>query len=155
MKRCPKCKRTKRNSSFGISGSRLKSWCKDCDNADRRRHYRENRKRLIAQSRAWQKRNRNLYLKIKRESVLKTFGLTIRDWNNLYKQQGKGCAICGVKKNSDRRLAVDHDHRTGNVRGLLCTPCNQGLGKFKDNIELLQNAIQYLMKGTRNGTKVQ
>lgn len=64
-------------------------------------------------------------------------------------QQGK-CAICGAanghtsKHGTDCRLAVDHDHRTGTIRGLLCNSCNRGLGRFKDSLELLRAAVRYL-----------
>jgi hypothetical protein len=60
-------------------------------------------------------------------------------------QDGK-CAICGVHEAyaPRKRLAVDHDHRTGAIRGLLCGNCNVGLGQFKDSPELLAAAIRYL-----------
>ena len=62
-------------------------------------------------------------------------------------QDGK-CAICGVREAyaPRKRLAVDHDHRTGAIRGLLCGNCNAGLGQFKDNPELLAAAIRYLQE---------
>lgn len=58
------------------------------------------------------------------------------------------CKICGEpektkKQGTLRRLSIDHDHRTGKVRGLLCYYCNLGLGKFKDNPELLMKAYLY------------
>jgi hypothetical protein len=52
------------------------------------------------------------------------------------------CPICG----SDEPLVIDHDHSTSDVRGLICDDCNLGLGKFKDNIQSLKNAIAYLKK---------
>jgi hypothetical protein len=60
----------------------------------------------------------------------------------LYKQGGK-CGICGSVSNG-KRLAIDHDHETGRVRGLLCQQCNTALGLFKDQVELLKKAIDYL-----------
>ena len=58
--------------------------------------------------------------------------------------------ICNICKNPEshkqRSLALDHDHITGKVRGFLCTNCNLGMGLFKDNIEILNNAIEYLTK---------
>jgi hypothetical protein len=62
--------------------------------------------------------------------------------------QGGRCAICGKVPRS-RRLAVDHDHKTGEVRGLLCASgdfgCNKGLGYFNDDPELLRRAYEYLV----------
>lgn len=52
----------------------------------------------------------------------------------------KNCMICGIEEN----LVVDHDHKTGKVRGLLCNHCNRGLGHFKDKEESLRSAIDYL-----------
>lgn len=63
----------------------------------------------------------------------------------LVKQHG-GCAICGSKFDNTRfrKLSIDHDHRTGAVRGLLCSNCNTSLGLMKDSPERLQAAIDYL-----------
>ena len=58
-------------------------------------------------------------------------------------EQDNKCAICNSQFNI---LAVDHCHVTGNVRGLLCNNCNNGLGRFKDNKQFLENAIKYLEK---------
>ncbi|MBE3042995.1 endonuclease VII domain-containing protein [Candidatus Bathyarchaeota archaeon] len=60
--------------------------------------------------------------------------------------QNHVCVICGGT-NGKKRLAVDHDHRTGVIRGLLCNRCNQALGLMRDSYELLTNAIKYLQKG--------
>ena len=59
--------------------------------------------------------------------------------------QGDGCAICGgVNDPPGRRLAIDHDHVTGQVRGLLCYRCNSAIGLFKDDVTVLRRAILYL-----------
>jgi len=86
-------------------------------------------------------------------STLKSrYGITYDDYLEMFEVQGGVCAICGEpetakKKKSDepRLLAVDHDHETGEVRGLLCTGCNQGLGNFKDSVYNLQAAAKYLL----------
>lgn len=66
------------------------------------------------------------------------------------KQQGR-CAICHSTLNSSRytKLAGDHCHTSGKLRGLLCTNCNTGLGLFKDSPERLESAIQYLRHHTQ------
>jgi len=78
-------------------------------------------------------------------SYARYYGITIQEYDSLYAKQNEGCAICQSPTGSNgKRLAVDHDHQTGEVRGLLCDDCNTGLGKFKDNPNLLATAINYL-----------
>jgi len=60
------------------------------------------------------------------------------------------CDICGSPSLTKPRHAIDHCHTTGKVRGLLCWPCNKGLGNFKDNPELIQKAIKYLEQHATN-----
>jgi hypothetical protein len=63
----------------------------------------------------------------------------------MLKKQNYCCDICGIHQDKlKRNLDVDHNHNTGNVRGLLCTPCNSGIGKLKDSINMLEKAINYL-----------
>jgi len=82
---------------------------------------------------------------------LKEFGINSLDYENLLTLQNNVCAICKLPetakdkhKETVRQLAVDHCHESGDVRGLLCTNCNIMLGQAKDNINILQNAIDYL-----------
>lgn len=73
--------------------------------------------------------------------LLYKYNLSPEDYDRLLEDQNEACAICGVRPD---RLCVDHDHETGEVRGLLCSPCNSGLGFFKDRVRLLAAAIVYL-----------
>lgn len=75
---------------------------------------------------------------------LKIYNLTVEEYNNLCELQNFVCAICKNKNRSGRRLAVDHCHKTGKVRGLLCDGCNIGLGKLGDTIESITLALKYL-----------
>lgn len=71
----------------------------------------------------------------------------------LVEQQGAKCTICGVtEEDNGKRLAVDHCHKTGKVRGLLCDNHNHGIGKFNEDIELMKKAIQYLEKHNETST---
>ncbi|SRR6266446_7107114 len=75
------------------------------------------------------------------------YGITLNEYSALLEGQAGKCAICGTNifdKLKKRRLAVDHDHKTGRVRGLLCYMCNIGLGSFLDEVPRLQAAIEYL-----------
>lgn len=80
---------------------------------------------------------------LKRRSVVHKHGLTVEAYDALMEVQGGVCKICGNPQ-IDKALYIDHDHFTGRIRGLLCNNCNTGLGMFKDNSELLGNAIKYL-----------
>ena len=88
----------------------------------------------------------------RRVNIGATYGLEYKDYVSMYSKQGGGCEICGTPiakfKNNDGvpTAHVDHDHATGVVRGLLCRGCNLGLGCFKDDPELLDAAIDYLLK---------
>lgn len=75
-------------------------------------------------------------------NLQRKFNLTPEQYQIMVDKQNGVCAIC--KGTCSRKLAVDHDHKTGKVRGLLCNSCNRGLGYLKDNKENLQNALEYL-----------
>lgn len=74
----------------------------------------------------------------------KNYGLTREQYDAMLEAQGGTCAICRNPPTATRMLDVDHCHGTQKVRGLLCTSCNNGLGRFKDNPELLKRAAIYL-----------
>jgi hypothetical protein len=74
----------------------------------------------------------------------KKTGVTQEQYDGAYLKQKGVCAICSLPCAQGISLAADHCHTTGIFRGLLCGSCNLGLGKFKDNKLLLENAIQYL-----------
>lgn len=90
------------------------------------------------------------------------YGISSTEYKEKSKKQKNRCALCGKKEtHRDHRsgkvrvLSVDHDHETNKVRDLICGNCNRGLGMFKDSIEILLKAVQYLKKhkGINNGTK--
>lgn len=73
--------------------------------------------------------------------------MTEADYERMFAEQEGRCAICRLPQRDHKhwqRLHIDHDHVTGRVRGLLCTHCNTALGKFADDPERLQRAIEYL-----------
>jgi len=71
-------------------------------------------------------------------------GKTYAEVEAIYLESKGICAICGAPKAIAKNHALDHDHKTGELRGVLCSLCNTGLGMFQDNIRYLRNAIQYL-----------
>lgn len=94
---------------------------------------------------AFAETNPGVHLPVSRPlHILKRYGLTKESFMELFLRQRGVCAICGRK--SRRELAIDHCHRKGTVRGLLCGKCNTALGQFNDDPELLRSAIAYLEK---------
>lgn len=124
---------------------------------ERSRRYREKHsERLKAADRArprnpehgrkWREKNLE-YLKARyRTKQLAQFGITEADYAAHFDRQGGVCAICRRPQPGKRRLAVDHDHTTGVVRGLLCTGCNSAVGRLGDTVEGLMRAVAYLVR---------
>jgi hypothetical protein len=123
--RCPDCGEDKppeqfprnRNTKTGRA-----TYCKPCHNARNRQTV----KRLYGNSRHYHLRQK--------------YGIGADEFDALVTKQGMLCPIC-LKRPAEH---VDHDHKSGKVRGILCEACNGGLGQFKDNIQTIQNAIEYL-----------
>jgi hypothetical protein len=86
----------------------------------------------------WDKR----LLRLQINRLKSRYGITPEDYDQMLKEQNGVCAICKVRKKE--KLHIDHDHKTGRVRGLLCGACNRALGLLKDNTDFLNKAIEYL-----------
>jgi hypothetical protein len=86
-----------------------------------------------------------------RSRWLKKYGLTVEDFDRILQEQNGRCAICGSDDPRYRNWCVDHDHETGAVRGLLCILCNSGLGKFRDDVDTIYRAAQYLLDHRAKG----
>jgi hypothetical protein len=83
--------------------------------------------------------------KSSRETWLNKYGMSLEAYNDMLESQGGSCAICKTAAGKfQKSLCVDHDHETGEVRGLLCNSCNWGLGYFRDRPRLLAQALVYL-----------
>jgi hypothetical protein len=148
-KKCTKCGNIKSINNFyeryeGRSITKKSHWqshCKECmclpnPEASKRGYLRERGKP------DFQKKRRAYTLNY-------YYGITTEFYNDMFSKQNGKCAICGSEKvchTSTRQtnLYVDHNHKTGKIRGLLCYRCNQLLGRVEDNTELLEKAIQYI-----------
>lgn len=76
--------------------------------------------------------------------TLRKYGLLVTDWRALLNHQGGRCPMCERTFTKKRRPAVDHDHLTGLVRGLLCLPCNRSLGFLHEDVGWLERSAAYL-----------
>lgn len=112
------------------------------------RYRANNRQTRLESQRKWRDKNQHRLPAMRRSGMLrKLYGLTIDSYNALLLKQGGKCAICETIILPGNKSAIDHDHDTGEVRGILCTQCNTGLGNFKESIALLHWAANYLSGG--------
>jgi hypothetical protein len=136
----------------------------------KREWYRKNYARIYAKQREWMKNNpekvkeyqaayqrrnpekrRAWCRKYFREKFFKQLGITQADYDKMFFRQEGRCWICMAepathKGSPDKLLIVDHDHDTGEIRGLLCQNCNKALGLFRDDLGLVVRAVDYLVK---------
>ena len=140
---CSRCGKEKPVSEFyrrSASKDGLNPACKECVKAaTAERHRKRRAAEVIEKAREADAR--------KERNLQRLYNISLEDYEEMFFAQGKKCAICGRLANDFQRdLAVDHDHVTGEVRGLLCPDCNRGLGGFNDDIELVRKAVEYLEK---------
>jgi hypothetical protein len=116
--------------------------CEPC--RERNREYMRRKRAGIPQeekTRQWHS-SRHYYLKYK-------YGITENQYDEMLKIQENKCAICESTETKDKkvkRLVVDHCHKTGKIRGLLCSSCNKAIGLFEDSVFAMTNAIEYIKK---------
>lgn len=128
--------------------------CASCDAKRRARNVKSSMKWAKAHpevarknSKAWRENNPERFKKIHRNSVLKhRYGITLEAYEHMLAEQNGVCAICKRPNHAGFRLAVDHCHETGDVRGLLCGDCNRGIGSLGDSSDRLRAAAMYLEK---------
>jgi hypothetical protein len=142
--------------------------------AQSREYYYKNRDKRLMQAKKWQEANKDKvsgylktwrdknrdklnkankdYQRLRRKSkegkdcyYKYKYNITFDEYSALLEGQNSCCAIC-KKKPTNKHLAVDHCHKTGKIRGLLCNSCNRAIGLMKDDITLLKNSIKYLTK---------
>lgn len=153
---CKECLSKKRSNPDAVEKKR--QYSKD--------HYQKNKERIDSKNRSWQKVNKDRWNKYGRDKraldpekanrtsrnaeYTRKFGLSIDEIDNfLQEQQGGKCAICRneIKLMDSHKTHVDHCHKSNQFRGILCHNCNKGLGNFRDNVDSLKSAIEYLIGG--------
>lgn len=109
----------------------ITKWCKTCRNEYNREHYKRNKLRISTRSKIRYASNPNLRENNRRIHLKNNYGITVQEYEQLLESQGGKCAICKNDCASGNRLAVDHNHATGIVRGLLCKVCNRQVGQIE------------------------
>lgn len=151
LKFCPgeDCKEWKSRADFNKdakSPDGLGYRCRACRKKYRRKQ--EVKARTSLYNKRYADQNPELMKRKDRKNSLKRFwNMSIEDYETLLAAQNGTCAICPkTESNPHKRLCIDHCHTTGKIRGLLCDNHNRAMGLFKDSIEDLQKAIDYLKK---------
>ena len=153
-KTCTKCGVEKPLLSFyahrGTKDGRA-YYCMECQKETSRQWNRENAERVQERNAQYRAENGVQNARRNKQWWLKKYGLTEDDYEAMVERQHGVCAIClqperyiDARTGLARRLAVDHDHKTFKVRGLLCGPCNRALGQYEDMPERLERAAAYL-----------
>jgi hypothetical protein len=139
MKYCRLCTKTKPLDDFPnnkIVKDGKNTYCRPCD-AERMQTWRNNNREQV-RVKDWEKH------------ILRKYSLTPEEYHYIIDKQGGGCGICGVESEMvDRRLSIDHDHKTGAVRGVLCSSCNRALERLETVPAWTILAEQYLAASTK------
>lgn len=123
--RCKVCGQNRLKTDFWAGERR----CKACTKEHRNQRYAANPETWKRNARAWYHHNQ---ARVRDAHLRRDFGITLVDYERMLKAQNNVCAICGQPR-KQRMLAVDHCHRTGRIRGLLCGPCNINCGWLENN----------------------
>jgi hypothetical protein len=151
MKKCTTCKTKKPRESFARhskSKDGLQGQCRQC----RRQYYLDNRARCKEHMRTYNStpERKARHAVVSRAATLqRKYGITVQEYDAMLADQGGRCAICGRTDSGSaatKYLAVDHCHSTGKVRGILCDPCNRGIGLLQDAVETVEAAAKYLRR---------
>lgn len=141
-KHCKECNQWLALDKFGKAsrkcGCRLSSYCKEC---------RRKKEKIVRETYP------DRCAKAVRKYMLKKkYGLSLEAFEKLLEKQNGKCAICNMTtaESCYENLCIDHDHKTGKVRGLLCPSCNVGIGNLKHSVALFNKAISYIKKGGLN-----
>lgn len=137
---CAACKEEKDLSEFWKNKARKDGLCSSCKNCVNSQAFSPKR---IANRKVYNKVNKT---RVKNYQLCRKFNITIEQYDQMLKDQDSKCAICQCTKDRfNRDFAVDHNHVTGQIRGLLCGPCNTSIGVFQvdTGIEMIQRALEY------------
>ena len=151
---CSGCQETKSTDEFGKQSNRkdgLAYRCKSCMNKYHAQRYENPRIRKTIKANQEKYRAANPDVDVNKHLVRK-YGITLEEYNRRFREQKGVCAICGKEESTRRRkispenerLAVDHCHETGVVRGLLCFKCNTAIGSLGDTQDQIMKVINYL-----------
>jgi hypothetical protein len=125
--------------------SKVKDWREsnpEKRNEQKKRHYLKNKEKIDQKAKDWYNNNKD---RSKANAILRKYGISIDDFNQMRESQQYRCAICGQgEEKFAKGLFIDHCHKTGKVRKLLCANCNAAIGMLQDDPRLLMIAAEYI-----------
>jgi hypothetical protein len=162
LKWCPACQRLLLVSEFHKNKRAydgLYDRCKACNSVVSNQWHRDKaqdsdyRERKNQRAKEWRATNQGekLTRAYKDANLRQNYGITIEQFETMLAAQGGRCAICRKPFRRSFDTHVDHDHATGRVRGILCSACNNGLGRFRDDPAVLRHAARYLERDRMRG----
>lgn len=155
MKNCTKCRVSKKLDEFNKTSNNKDGYdiyCRGCHTERAKLYHENNRLKINTKTKIYDDNNKS---KRKNSHLKRSFNITIETYNDMLIEQNYCCSICNLPETKVRKatnkpydLAVDHNHITGKIRGLLCQNCNSGIGSLKADkgIETLEKAINYIKK---------
>lgn len=155
MKCCASCKIDKPLTEFYFNSTTNKphSYCKVCQLRKGKLYIESNpaaRERALNRSRQFRLANPDRVRKqIKNAYYKKNYGITYDEFLSMYEASGGHCTICGADiihkgRNTHKRAVLDHCHKTGKIRGILCHMCNSSIGLMREDKELVMKVYKYL-----------
>ena len=146
IKLCSGCAIKKPLDSFGknmATKDNLNILCKECLRIRGKEYYLKHQEKQSKRKREYARKHKMMNRKT---SLMCNYNITLEQYDIMFEEQNGNCAICGLPELM-RRLSVDHNHKTKEVRGLLCSKCNQAIGLLHDNTETCFKAYIYLSGG--------
>lgn len=148
MKKCTKCGIEKSFTDFPKDKSRKDghySYCKSCNSRNAKSYYEGRKGEILIYQKEYRAKNEAYIKEYKAKRYLtKQYGISESEVTELIVQQNGQCEIC--KEDISAKRHIDHNHASGEIRGLLCSSCNRALGYFKDSPLIVKNAYQYLIE---------
>jgi hypothetical protein len=156
-KLCRKCSSFKQLDEFGRDknkADKLRTYCKECNSNEYKKWYYKDSEKSKQVSKEWRDRNpdkrkamwEKYFITDKKLKMFKTYGLTFGEYEKMLQDQEFKCKTCLIHFSTipAKQVHIDHCHKSGKVRGILCHRCNISLGTIKENIQTLKNMIIYL-----------
>lgn len=146
MKQCSECQERKIRQDFNRDRTTPDGYdyrCKSCNSIRTKKMW------------ASPEGKRKMQIRSKKYELKRNYGITLDEYNSILTKQNNSCAVCSTHKDAFKRdLDVDHCHKTGKVRGLLCVACNTALGLLKEDKERAIKLFQYLENNSSKNTQL-